>query len=86
MGGYDGSSKLFVYFIFICFAKLFFCIGDFRDVWKSSNGITWTIATSSASWSGRDSFPSVVVNNLIFIFGGKERDESSLFLLFLKEM
>jgi hypothetical protein len=41
-----------------------------NDIWYSSDGINWTLATSSASWSGRYGHTSVVFNDKIWVIGG----------------
>jgi len=41
-----------------------------NDVWYSSDGETWTQATSSAPWSARSYNTSVVYNNKIWVIGG----------------
>jgi hypothetical protein len=41
-----------------------------NDVWYSSDGINWTLATSSAPWSGRAGHTSVVFDNKIWVIGG----------------
>lgn len=47
------------------------CGGDrFNDVWYSSDGITWTQATSAAQFSGRDVHTSVVFDNKIWVIAG----------------
>ena len=43
-----------------------------NDVKYSPYGSSWTQLTSSASWSTRDYFPAVVLNNKIVIIGGKK--------------
>lgn len=41
-----------------------------RDVWYTSDGITWTQATASAPWAGRSWAAGVVYDGKIWIFGG----------------
>jgi parallel beta-helix repeat protein len=41
-----------------------------NDVWSSSNGVTWTQATSSAAFPPRDSHTSVDFNNQMWVIGG----------------
>ena len=41
-----------------------------NDVWYSTDGITWTEATASASWSVRYEHSSVVFDNNIWVMGG----------------
>ena len=47
-----------------------------NDVWYSSDGITWTRATSSAEWSARVYACSWVFDNKIWIGGGKTSSAS----------
>ena len=42
----------------------------FNDVWYSSNGASWTQATSSAGWTGREGPTSVVFDNKMWVMGG----------------
>jgi N-acetylneuraminic acid mutarotase len=46
-----------------------------NDVWYSSDGETWTQATSSASWSVRKGHTSVVYNNKIWVIGGLDGND-----------
>jgi hypothetical protein len=41
-----------------------------NDVWYSSDGINWTLATDNAPWSGRWEHTSVVFDNKIWVIGG----------------
>jgi hypothetical protein len=41
-----------------------------NDVWYSSDGINWTLATDTAFWSGRYGHTSVVFDNKIWVIGG----------------
>ena len=43
---------------------------DLDDVWSSSNGTTWSQATSAALWSGRDEATSLVYDSQMWIMGG----------------
>ena len=45
-------------------------IGYKNDLWFSTDGITWTQATSSAAWSARAGHSSVVYNNKLWVLGG----------------
>ncbi len=47
------------------------------DVWWSSDGITWTPATTNAPWSPRASHSSTVFNNKMWIIGGYSYSSSS---------
>jgi len=44
--------------------------GYLNDVWSSTDGVTWTRATSNASWSARWGHTSVVFNNRLWVIGG----------------
>ncbi len=41
-----------------------------NDVWSSTDGITWTQATTNGGWTARTFFATAVFNNRIWIFGG----------------
>ncbi|MBI3037879.1 Ig-like domain-containing protein [bacterium] len=41
-----------------------------KEVWNSSDGITWNIATTSAAFSARSAHTSVVFNNKMWVIGG----------------
>jgi len=41
-----------------------------NDVWYSSDGVNWTLATDTALWSGRYGHTSVVFDNKIWVIGG----------------
>jgi len=41
-----------------------------NDVWYSSDGKTWELATSDAGWSPRAYHQAAVLNNKIYVFGG----------------
>jgi len=43
----------------------------FDDVWYSSDGITWTEATSSAAFGGRSEHNSVVFDNKMWVIAGR---------------
>jgi hypothetical protein len=48
------------------------CVDPLNDVWRSTDkGSTWSLVTSSASWSGR-AYPASVVfdSNTILLMGG----------------
>jgi dihydrofolate reductase len=47
-----------------------------NDVWRSTNGITWTTATDSAQFPARGDHTSVVFDNKIWVIGGDIRDDS----------
>ena len=44
------------------------------DVWYSSDGSSWSEATSDASWTARTRHASVVYNGKMWILGGKNSD------------
>jgi len=44
---------------------------DRNDVWYSADGINWTCATANAAWTARDLFAAVVLNNKIWVLGGR---------------
>ncbi|NCB01748.1 MAG: hypothetical protein EOM67_06225 [Spirochaetia bacterium] len=48
-----------------------------EDVWKSPDGITWSLVTDNAPWHGRRGHAAVVFNNAIYIIGGFQVNESS---------
>ncbi len=41
-----------------------------NDVWSSSDGKSWTLATPNAGWSPRAYHQAVVLNDKIYVFGG----------------
>jgi len=41
-----------------------------NDVWKSADGINWTLVTSSAPWSARSKGQAIVLNNTLYLMGG----------------
>ena len=43
---------------------------ELNDVWYSSDGIAWTMATAAAAFSPRQNHSSLVFNNRIWIIGG----------------
>ena len=43
----------------------------FRDVWKSSDGQTWTPVTENAPWAARAGAAVVVKNGYIYLLGGE---------------
>ena len=58
-------EHIYYYFYFYIFLVI-----D-NDVWKSSNlGVSWSLCTSTASWSKRSGSSVVVFNNAIIIMGG----------------
>lgn len=57
----------------------FFAQSDFfNDVWRSEDGINWTIMTENAGWSARAGLSAVVFNNEIYVMGGSVNDDSSI--------
>ena len=47
----------------------------FEDVWYSSDGETWTLATDDAPWYGRTGHAVVVLNGKMLLIGGYAVDE-----------
>ncbi len=49
------------------------CIGWLNDVWRSiDKGSTWSLVTSSASWSDRAAHSSIALDsNTIVLMGGE---------------
>ncbi len=47
----------------------------FSDVWRSSDGATWTQMTADAGWAGRAGLSSVVFKGEIYVFGGSQGDD-----------
>jgi len=43
---------------------------DGNDVWSSSDGVTWELATAEAGFSGRSGHAAIVFNNRIWLIGG----------------
>ena len=41
-----------------------------RDVWWSTNGTSWTQATATPNWPGREGAELVVLNNKMYLIGG----------------
>ena len=41
-----------------------------NDVWNSTDGVTWTVVTSSASFSARENHASLVFDNKMWVTGG----------------
>ena len=46
-----------------------------NDVWNSSDGITWTQASASASWNARVQHSSVVFDNKMRGIGGEYKND-----------
>jgi hypothetical protein len=44
----------------------------YHDVWSSSDGITWTQATSAAGWTPRYAINTIVMNNEMVILNGTD--------------
>lgn len=42
----------------------------FNDVWKSSNGVTWTRVTAAAPWAARSEHSSVFANGKLWVMAG----------------
>ena len=45
-------------------------VSVYNDVWYSTDGSSWTQATSNAGWSARKQFNSVVHQNKLWVMGG----------------
>jgi hypothetical protein len=43
----------------------------YRDVWKSTDGITWTQATAAAPWAARAGASVVVKDGFLYLLGGE---------------
>ena len=43
----------------------------FRDVWKSSDGVNWTLATASAPWQARAGGATAVKDGYLYLLGGE---------------
>ena len=52
------------------------CCNDYNDVWSSTNGITWTAATTNAGFSLRAMFGALTLNGSLFVFGGNDNQSS----------
>ena len=50
----------------------------FNDVWRSTDGVTWTRMTEHAPWQGRAGLSAVVKNGAIYVFGGSVNDDSAV--------
>lgn len=44
--------------------------GAMNDVWKTSDGRTWTSASANPAWTARSDFGCVYFNNLYWVMGG----------------
>lgn len=49
-----------------------------REVWYSSDGENWTLATDQAPFMGRDSHTSLVFDNKMWVIGGRIREEGEI--------
>ena len=49
----------------------------FDDVWRSTDGSTWTPVTTHAPWAGRAGLSAVVHRGRIFVFGGSQGDDAA---------
>ena len=47
-----------------------------NDVWYSSNGVSWTQATSNANWSDRWGHKCLVFEDKIWVLGGQSDGET----------
>lgn len=43
---------------------------EFKDVWRSNNGVDWTLVTGNAAFGTRNQHDSVVFNDRIWVIGG----------------
>ena len=50
---------------------------DFNDVWRSSDGVTWTRATGRADWSKRYGVAAVAWNEQLWVMGGSRLRRSN---------
>ncbi len=53
--------------------------GPINDVWFSTEGVNWVCATDSARWLPRLSHAAVFFDNKIWVLGGGDRQNDSLF-------
>lgn len=44
--------------------------GYLNDVWYSTDGVNWTLATDSAGWSPRDELTSLSYDDKLWVLGG----------------
>ena len=72
------SFHAFLIVKYIVLLSLFYIQVNLNDVWSSSDSITWTEVTSSASWSERRGHTTVVLNNQMILMGGYNGDYLSL--------
>lgn len=49
-------------------------ISDYRDVWRSANGIDWVAMTQNASWKERKGSTLITFNNALYLIGGHWND------------
>jgi autotransporter-associated beta strand protein len=49
-----------------------------NDVWSSSDGVNWTLATNAAAWSARGQFGAVALNGQMWVLGGWGIGESNV--------
>ncbi len=54
---------------------------NFRDVWRSADGLTWTPVTTTAAWSARYGHAAVSCNGRIWLMGGDTHVETKNGLL-----
>jgi hypothetical protein len=79
---YQASSWVFDNKMWIGGGEFFYYSGGqifttYRDVWYSTDGITWTQATASAGWSQRYIANSWVFDDKMWIGGGHRRTSAS---------
>lgn len=53
-------------------------VGPARDVWYSSDGITWNCAVDSAQWSKRCGFTLVAFSGKMWLLGGEDEEDNAL--------
>ena len=46
------------------------CCGRLNNVWSSSDGSSWILATAAASWSARYLNTSVMYDDKMWVIGG----------------
>ncbi len=49
---------------------------DTSEVWKSSDGVSWTKETNDAPWTPRTDYHAHVLQNTLYFFGGTNKNDS----------
>ncbi|KAK3575720.1 hypothetical protein CHS0354_030052 [Potamilus streckersoni] len=75
IGGYDGSEK---YDDFEKYGGSEKKKKKKNDVWKSSDGITWTLVNASAGFSARYQHTAVVYDSAMWVIGGYDGSEKMM--------